>query len=319
MRILDFAYYALALVPISLAACTAPQIPMNIPGANSEHVSRQRLSSSNNILYVAGSNYVAMFSYPALSPIGTISPGYTLGIGCADNPTGFIYFTANPNSGSPRLDQYVIGGTTKVGGIQPAKRSTIVGCAADPTTGNLAVLYTNSNSSYVRVFRPGSKKGTKYSQTLVNTLYSSTYDGAGNLFVEGWTGSGATSLIELPASSSQFIGISVAGLEQGQLQWDGTDICARVAADHQRGISPTIQRIQISGSSGEIIGTTTLKRGYRGTWIQGGTALSGEFGSHKSQNVLFYNYPAGGRPYQTFGPVGETVEEMIVTGPSSGD
>jgi hypothetical protein len=318
MKVGNFARYRLSATvgALLLASCGASQSRFLAPPGQQgalRHVS----SSSKSILYVNGSNFTAMYTYPNLSVIGKLQPNYTLGVGCADDATGYIYFTANPNGESTRLLQYAIGGTTKVGTIRPTKNHVISGCAADPTTGNLAVLYTGNKPGFVRIFASGSWQPTKVRDPIISTLFSSAYDDSGNLFVEGWNSSGSTILTELVAGGSQFIAISVTGLKQGQLQWDGIYLAVRVPADHNNKVPPSIQRIEVSGSAGTIVGTTTLTDGYRGTWIQGDSVLAGEFGAHNNENITFYKYPNGGRPYKTFGPVGETVDELIVaTAPS---
>jgi len=137
---------------------------------------------------------------------------------------------------------------------------------------------------------------------LLSYPFACAYDGAGNLFVDGYhLHSGVNfALSELPAGSTAFERLKVVGEVglAGNLQWDGTDLAV---GDYQ---NPTvIYQIRVSKQRPEarLKGTITLDgpvtKPTHGVqfWLTNG-ALIMPFGTTRNVNkVGFWNYPAGGK------------------------
>ena len=144
------------------------------------------------------------------------------------------------------------------------------------------------------------------------------YDGAGNLFADGLLAKNFHrdfGLVELSKGSKtlKVISLNVKIKKPGQVQWDGSYITVVDAK------ASNVYRLQVSGSKATIEGVTALSdtgTGVQASWIDGGTiivpfrppARSG------SNNVGFWNYPAGGSPTQTDqGPAGQTNAAVTIS------
>jgi hypothetical protein len=318
MRILAIARYALCfgLANIVLGGCGGGSSAVG----TMPQVDRPSPASATQILYAYG-DYVEMLSYPGLKTIGKLSsPSYALVLDCADDVTGNVYFLGFKDNYRPPLISYPIGGTQSNGMIAPPENAYFNACAADPTTGNLAVLaftVISGEQFYVAVYPPGSGLPQEYTDPNLTGLYSLAYDSQGNLFVEGTTPDNKWGLAELSKGGSQFVELSISGgkLRGGGLEWDGTDLALRLSSrEHRRRrvAPPMIQRISISGSSARIIGTTKLERAYLGDWIQSDTVISGVFRAKNEGKIALYHYPAGGEPYNISRGFDEEVTNFLV-------
>jgi hypothetical protein len=133
---------------------------------------------------------------------------------------------------------------------------------------------------------------------LKSLLYCG-YDDKGDLFVDGYNGT-QFGLSELAAHASGFMRVKLdQAIEYGgQIQWDGTDLAVETQID------PAIERVQISGSDGTVVGTVKPRTmGHRATqsWIANGTiAVPTGPGNRRAIEILFWRYPAGGRTIGAF-------------------
>jgi hypothetical protein len=189
---------------------------------------------------------------------------------------------------------WVVGGAPdqveefKANGKGPIATRTITagqpaGCAVDATTGDLAVPILSNGD--VVIFKPRSKPGTTLSSGL-NEAFFDGYDGNGNLFVDGLSGSGGFQLVELPKGSSRFeeISISSAITFPNSVQWDGTYLTM--------GCTAGICRYRIIGTKAVLKGVAPVSD-CAGYWIARPYVYCAALGNDDGE---VFKYPAGGSP-----------------------
>ena len=128
------------------------------------------------------------------------------------------------------------------------------GCAVNRRTGDLAV--TNLEG-FVSVYKGARGTPQAYSLPGLYEAFFCAYDDKGNLFATGDDNSGRFALAELPAGSGSAKAIAVdASIAVGYgIAWNGKDLVLQSAAVSG---SATLLRIKVKGSSGTVVGTTTL-------------------------------------------------------------
>jgi hypothetical protein len=245
----------------------------------------------------ANADSVYVFSYPKGKLVGIVTQSqmqYQQGL-CSDAKGHVFVTTLSTSDDGGNVYEYAHGGTAPIETLHEA----LVwpwGCAVDPRTGNLAVASINLESlnSYVEVYRHAKGTPKLYSDNQIANYMFCGYDNASNLFVDG-SGSGPQVYLgELPRGGSTLMQVSLSKTIDwyGQLQWDGSYITLEDQPDS------AIYRLNVSGSSAMIVGTTLLK-GWTDTtpaqsWIQNGTIVQPN--GNASAEVRFWHYPAGGDP-----------------------
>lgn len=201
-------------------------------------------SASGNLLYATrGCGGTCILTYPSLELVGQIPGG---GVAICSDSQGNIFLP----DGS-KIVEYAHGGTSPIATLTIP--GTIAdGCAVDPLTGTLAVVF----QAQVAIFRHETGSPTIY-DTNIDATYC-TYDNAGNLFVDGYGGnSGAeVALAQLASGSSEFTTISVDNSvgNPGQIQWYGTYLVYQDYTKYGK-----LSELEISGSTAVIVATITLK------------------------------------------------------------
>lgn len=147
---------------------------------------------------------------------------------------------------------------------------TPIGCAVDPTTGNLAVSNIGNNpgghiGGSILVY-PGAT-GSPSQYWCLSCLVSygfAGYDTSGNLFVDGKNASNAFALAELPAGGGARAHLKALTIDGGTLyavgmvEWDAADrylVIGDQTCDNKRG--SCVYRAKISRSTAKITGRTT--------------------------------------------------------------
>ena len=277
-----------------LHGCGGAQ-PAGVPPASGP--AAHAATSSGDLLYATGSDssgaQVFMLSYPQGQLVGSI-PVPASGL-CSDT-NGNVYVLWN-NAAT----EYAHGGTTPLKTLR-IPGATMYGCAVDPTTNNVALVFSCPPCQYenLAIFPNGSGPPTRY---VAPYAYTCTYDGQGNLFLD----SNGSQLSELPSGSQTFATItlnkSIAG--PGQVQWDGTYVTLQSI-----GSPGAIYRIQVSGSSGTVVGETKLARYMRyenDSWISAsdGTVVM-PFSQHGDQTTQLgvWKYPRGGHATKVIKKIG---------------
>jgi hypothetical protein len=158
-------------------------------------------------------------------------------------------------------------------------------CAMN-SSGDLAVgILNGSGAGDVVIYKNASGSGTVMTTSLVAEFFDG-YDNQGNLFADGFNGSGF-GLVELPKGNTKFKTITTSNAVQfpGSVQWDGTYLTV-----FDQEASATYQ-YTISGMKATLKGTVSLSGvgDCAQTWIV--TGLVHCAGNNDGE---VFKYPAGG-------------------------
>ncbi len=184
-----------------------------------------------------------------------------------------------------------------------------IGCAYDPTTGNLAVSnFAGSDSGYgdVVIYANASGSGTVYS--VADTyLWGPAYDNNGNLFVEGENiDTGAKPLLEMPKGSTTFTTISLPFTIDfpASAYWDGQYVGVG-DQEYEGNFTTGIYRVTISGSTATLVSQTDYEDNCYETYndvvqgviyqrkFVGGNLFCSDAGDYR---IDYWNYANGGDP-----------------------
>ena len=287
------------IAAVALAGCavSAPSFaPRTTPA------SRPAVETKNKaLLYVAtdyGTTIVNIFTYPDGKFVGSLTSNMAFARVCSDPKTGHVFVSQNNG-----LDEYQRGETTKITTLEaPEGYTQLLGCSIDPLSGDVAAVAYESKGGLL-IYPHGTGTPRVYSDSSIHAYYYCSYDDGGNIFVLGY-GVGTeyiTSVFtELPKGGVEFRDITMPFVGYPQkLQWDGKHIALNEGG--------TIYQMQVSGSTGTIVGTTRLLGDTEpagGTvWITGNTVL-GPHGGASARRVGTWNYPAGGNPIKVTRRVG---------------
>jgi hypothetical protein len=288
-----------------LAGCGGSQPPIGAPGAMPQtaasHI-RKASSSSGDLLYVGSEEYgVFVLSYPQgqiVTQFGPPNDGVVFGM-CSDQ-SGDVFVLAGGTPGY--IYEYAHGGTSPIETLADGYDVPLA-CAVDPTTGNLAVV--NNDVATVAIYPDAQGTPTYYNDPNMHEFDYCAYDDSGDLLVDGFkTGSGnIATLAELASGSSSFTAItpSMKLGAPGSMQWMGTYLA--VGSSKQ-----VIWHIDISGSSGIIVGKTKHKR-LKSPWTIDGNQMISVYGSRDGGGpfkVAYWAYPKGGGPTQLFNLFGNS-------------
>ncbi len=167
-------------------------------------------------------------------------------------------------------------------------------CAMN-TSGDLAVGILDGPSEGDIVLYKGAKGAGKFIKTPLAEEFFDGYDNKGNLFFDGFTGSGDFQLDELPKGSStaKTIATSNTILFPGSVQWDGTYM---TVFDQE---ANNLYQYSISGTTATLKGTVSFSGSSdcAQTWIATGVVYCGDAGN---DNGSVFKYPAGGSPLAVF-------------------
>jgi hypothetical protein len=288
---------AFMLAPVALlAGCGGAQSSLTERSGSS----MSSEATSQDLLYVTngGSNEVYVYSFPAGTQVGTLT-GFNAPAGACIDSSQNIWIV---NAGTNDILEYAHGGTAPITTLHDPAKYPPFACAVDPGTGNLAI--TNAEPPYghggVMIYKNASGTPKHYEVPTVPHLYYDGYDNSGNLFVDGLIGrccrhgGPRAAFAELANGSKSFVGISLSGgafyPRPGGVQWDGKYITVLNVN--------VIYEIQISGSHGSVVGSTTLQGTYDSdvdpTWIAG-KYVAASYSDPSSQNwgAGIWTYPKG--------------------------
>jgi hypothetical protein len=311
-----------------LAGCGGSQPPIGAPGAvpqtsaSATHADRGKSwmlpeAKSESLIYATGGCLgTCVFSYPAGKLVGTLDVGfggsYDFSGDCTD-ANGNVFISNNEN-----VFEYAHGGATPIATLE-LPGSNAIGCSVDPTTGNLAVVFSGSGKN-VAIFPDATGTPAVYDSDIDSTFCG--YDNSGNLFVDGLGSENAPSLAELPSGGSVFSAISISEAVgfPAQVQWDGQYITIE---DATRG-NIAVSRLQISGSAATIVSAAKfdIHSTAGQSWIFGKNIFIpyGRVSGQKSIGV--WKYPKGGKPTKTIRVTGvyeKTIDFQAVTFSSNHD
>ncbi|HLY01845.1 MAG TPA: hypothetical protein VKR56_05035 [Candidatus Cybelea sp.] len=283
----------LVVVALGLGGCSSTA--STTPAAPARSDLRSWISpdaKKSDLLYVADKNSLYIFTYPAGNRVGRIAvPGYTQGI-CADRK-GNVYV---PSEEYDTIGVYAHGGTTQVRMLSNPNED-MIGCSVSPLTSDLAVIDaegTKYAGGAVSIYRKAKGNPSVYMDSSMAEARSGSYDGAGDIFVDGFDRSNNFVFAELPEKGVGFktITLNESIEDAGDVQWDGTYVT----------IGSKGAVYQTNGAGGEVVGMVTLNDTEGPTDYvvdsSGGT-LVGSSGYESTAAVLLWPYPTGGNPTST--------------------
>jgi hypothetical protein len=299
-----------------LAGCGA--LPLSLTrgqGDAQPTVARAKIVSpavSKDILLYAtdpNDNLVYMISLPTGKLVGKLT-GFNQPINdCADT-AGNVYIV---DSQDHQVRAYKHGSKSAFRVLSVGENIPI-GCALDPTTGNLAVASCcGRNHGSVAVFANAKGSPKYYVDPSYDDYQTCTYDGSGNLFVNAVSGvSSNFNVVELPRGKGTFVTVTLRPPVYGapSLAWDGSSLA--IADDKPA----AIYQYAINGTSGVRTHTTKLSGGkpFFTFYVRSNGKIRTLYATMDDNNVLsinVYKYPQGGKALQKFydvvDPFGVTV------------
>lgn len=294
---------------VFLSGCATTSIPVSV----SQHARAQNQamglpprnpSGKQALLYVmTDTNFAYVADYPSGASLHKVETEPDVeGTGICSDANGHVFITGyvKGTSFTGYAFEFAHGGASPISTLSFA--GTPTSCSVDTTTGNLAITSTargNCDSSTVDIFPRATRTPTTYDVPGFACLTGAAYDAQGDLFVGG--SGGGYAIAELPRGSTDFAGISLnqqikcAQNEcHATLQWDGDDLAViKPTVAHA---SPIVYRVQISGSLGTIVGTTTFHGNFNG-YSGGGAQIYGNkmILTYRANTVGQWSYPAGGK------------------------
>jgi hypothetical protein len=266
--------------------------PMVAPAGSTAHQGSWMLpeAKSEDLLYIGAGeqNAIYVFAYPNFKLVGMLDSGG--GKPCTDS-NGNVWF---PSFAASKIVEFAHGGIRPIATLSdPNERPA--NCSVDPTTGNLAVTaYPASSGSVgvaVYIGAKGSPQIVPVNPSMSTTSYCG-YDDQGNLFVNGYAGSGTSVFGEVRKGESKYKTIpSIHNFQPFPIQWDGKYLAV--------GDVDSIDRYSIHSGRAIQKGSHHLKDIYwiRSFWIQGSKVIvTDTFGSGYDLPAKVYAYPRGGQP-----------------------
>ncbi len=296
------------LVLLSFCACAGvgtPVTPANRDGAPSEMLPAAR---AQDLLYVSdeGANDVDVYAYPAGTHAGKLT-NLAQPAGLCTDTLGDVWVV---QSSSAKITEFGHGGAKPIATLTISGARRLLGCAVDPTTGNLAVtdLGNSKGGGSLWVFARAQGTPKNYRDPKISFAYFDGYDLEGNLFVDGLGTNARFELAELPKGAGSLKDISLyksVGFPGG-VRWDG-EYVAIGDQDYQGRQTSAIYQISVFGSRARVEGTTPLTGSCdvaQFTFGRTGAKKAGQknqvVGADICQNTVgFYQYPAGGSATKT--------------------
>jgi hypothetical protein len=254
-------------------------------------------------MYTGVAHYVAVYTYPAGALERTFTIKGNVNGMCSDSD-GNVYIAAAPSKTSKSnggfVYEYAHAGKTPIATLDVPGHGIPIACSSDPKSGNLAVTLQDSRDYAPSVAIYAKARGTPqiYKSEAIGAYPQIAYDASGDLLAT----SGGNVAAELLSGKGKLQTITLAQTLGGvrHLQWDGAHWALQSfnALKHNREkVIERIYRVQISGSSGVVVGRTTfepwLARDPGQSWIAGTTMVATPFSS-----IYFWAYPAGGKPFK---------------------
>lgn len=291
-----------------LAACGPSQPALNPPvSAEQGKLGYSERATAGALMYAGVKKYVEIYTFPEGAHQETFrTTGFVNGM-CSD-AKGNIFIAAAPEKSSKSdhgyVYEYAHGGTTAIATLDLPKNDVPLACSVDPVTGNLAVTAEDRQDYAPRIAIYARASGTPkvYTSGALGANPQGAYDKRGDLFAT----SGGNLGVELLKGATGLSKVTLARTLGGvrHVQWGGTSWALQSfdASKHQgEKLFERIYRVQISGSTGQVVGTTDFNGWPEDnpgqSWIQGGTIVA----TPRSE-IEFWAYPAGGKPVKTIHP-----------------
>jgi hypothetical protein len=271
-------------------------------------------AAAENLLYASdyANGVVRVYTYPTGAPAGALT-GFAGPAGLCSDRAGNVWIVNSPASA---LAEYAHGATTRIKTLFDFKAVSLLGCAVDPVTGDLAATDLGSarEPGHVSIYAKDARTPTRYYGANLQYVYFCGYDTSGNLFVDGLDANNNTFLAEISRGSKTLKEIKLNGSVDfpGGVQWDGRYLAVG-DQEYEHRHQSAIYQVSVLGLNGRIVGVTLLDAScdVLQFWIARAEVVAPDacLGTVKA-----YRYPAGGgatkriarMPY----PVGATVSVL---------
>ena len=247
-----------------LAGCGSAATTSSVPTATTPSIAHRGMTASGDLLYVNDQTGMYIFQYPegVLLATMTLPAGVPDGALCSDDK-GDIFVPAVTTQ--PVLTGYIYEfaheGTVPIKTLNQGGQLPF-GCAVDPRSGDLAVTNFIDTAKWdegsVLIYKHATGKPRLYETSDIVAYDWCTYDGASDLFITAQNDDHAF-LTELSAGSSMFSNITLPdNIVPQSIAWDAGHLLVAPLPGN-RPATYTIYRIKISGSVGEVVGSTLLR------------------------------------------------------------
>ncbi len=309
-----------------LAACGGSQPPIAAPGAmpqSSTIAARAARGKSwmlpgakdiKRLLYASDwdANDVTVYNYDTGKEIGTLG-GFSEPVGQCIDKLGDVWIT---NLMQDYIVEYPHGGTSPIKTL--STDGSGIGCAIDPTTGNLAVVNAiPSGGTDVQIWGDASGSPTDYSDdTDCYHLSSPGYDAVGDLYAESGN---RRSVCELPAGGASLVKVPFDHPIKvgGGVMSDGKYLTF-TDQGYQRGRATVIYRAKQARGGLVVVGMTVIRNRPCGAQVgqpfivgkkntpanheQGTVVVGGNTACYYTSPVQYWHYPSGGHPFKHVRP-----------------
>ncbi len=242
--------HALLVAPLlgALVACNSLATPMQyVPPAQGD----VRNAEGSDLLYVSlEENEVSIFAYHEGvigQQVGTIE-NVRLPEGLCTDKKGDVWIT---DASQGHITEYQHGGTTPIRTIVESINS-VIDCAVDPVTGNLAILNSSGDKASIRIYAGRAHRATVYKLPFFEPT-SLAYDSTGNLVVTGSQGE----LEELPYRGSGFESLAISGgtlTGARGIQWGNPNFLIGISGSG----GPAIDKVKVTKGNAKIVGSLSL-------------------------------------------------------------
>ncbi len=202
---------------------------------------------------------VYIFTMPAMQLKGTLT-GFNGPQGMCTDRQGNIWIV---NTGTAQGLKYSRTGKQLSSVSDPS--GTPVGCAVNPTNGDLALsdILGSSGAGGIEIYPNASGSPTRYSNPSQYEYFFPAYDAAGNLYVDGLSYPTAAVVIsELPSGKQSMHTVKYSGGTigfPGGVNWDRVQGQLVVNDQECQGLySSCVYQLTVSGSNAKIVGSTPL-------------------------------------------------------------
>ncbi|MGA9273285.1 MAG: hypothetical protein WBV67_07350, partial [Candidatus Cybelea sp.] len=129
------------------------------------------------------------------------------------------FWVTSSTSTPGAIDEFKVGGTSPIKSLSVPSGDIPVGCAMDPSTGNLVATIINNGA--VVIYKKASGKGTVSQTPLIEASFAG-FDKGGNLYVDGLNSNNAFGFVELKEGRSRWKTLSLSNSASGgSVQYDG--------------------------------------------------------------------------------------------------
>lgn len=263
--------------------------------------------SQTDLLYAGVKDRAVVYTYPDGTFEDTFTTPFSIQAMCSD-AKGDVFMAATVESKSGAHTGYVYeyahGGKSPVATLDVPHHEIPVNCSSDPTTGNLAVTSYNIRNfaPLVEIFAGGSGNPKLYHSLELGANPQPAYDASGNLFVT--SGTNVAALLVKGAQKFEKVTLNETIGNVAHAQWDGKYFALQsywVTKHNGENIYIHYFRVQVSGTSGKIVGISRFGRWRQKnggqSWIQGDTVVG-----TPGNSIAFWKYPAGGKFYKILHP-----------------